>query len=375
MSNMEQIIIDGFDFTNLDAMKYYSFTAAFKGDKKAKARELCLSGSYLGSRKMDGAWAMIIRDNSGNFHLRSRTESVNGGYADKAEWIPHICEELGVIPNGTVLLGEIYFPNNEGSRKITSVLNCLKDKCLERQKKNGWLHFYIFDTIAWNGKSLINTAFESRIKQINQIKSTEHIEIAQYVEGKELWDLFGDVIALGGEGIVITRKDCKYLPGKRTAWMTLKMKKELTDTIDAFLDGAYKPAAKGYTGKEIETWPYWMNRKTNEKVCECKYREYSYGELWEPITKAYYNDWASSVSFSVMRDGVPVRIGWISGITDQLKEEIVHAPEKWIHKVASLTAMEVMNINGEYTLRHGKIEKWRNGDKSYTDCSFDQIAK
>lgn len=378
-----EIIIDGFDFWNMTPQKYYSFTAAFKGDKKAKAKELVMSNRYIGSRKMDGAWNMIIRDMDGNFHMRSRTESVNGGYQDKAEWIPQICENLFAIPNGTALIGEIYFPDNEGSRKITSVLNCLKDKCLERQKKNGYLHFYVFDIVAWDGKSLIDTSITERIKFFNYnglYKATTngedtYVELANYVRGEELWDLYGEVIAAGGEGIVITREDCQYLCGKRTAWMTLKMKKELQDTIDAFLDGDYKPATRLYGGKEIETWSYWENPKTGEKFNTCKFDEYATGgSSIEPVTKAYYYGWASAVSFSVKKDGVNHHIAWISGITDELKKEIVSNPEKWTGKVAELTAMEIETVSGDYTLRHGKIEKWRN-DKTETDCLYEQLAK
>lgn len=381
-----EIIIDGFDFWNFTPQKYYSFTSAFKGDKKAKAKELVMSDKYFGSRKMDGAWNAIIRDMEGNFHMRSRTESVNGGYLDKAEWVPQICEDLAKIPNGTVLIGEIYFPDNEGSRKITSVLNCLKDKCLERQKKNGYLHFYVFDIIAWDGKSLINMPFRKRISPyfedisyldnlaVNYIPEAKYVEYARYYKGEALWELYGDVMAAGGEGIVITREDCAYLCGKRTAWMTLKMKKELQDTIDAFLDGDYKLATRLYGGKEIETWQYWENFKTGEKFNTSKFINYTAGEPFEPISKAYYNGWASRVSFSVMKDGVPVHIAWISGITDELKAEIVSNPEKWKNKVAELTAMEIEHIDDDYSLRHGKIEKWRD-DKKPEDCEYSQITK
>lgn len=371
-----EILIDGFDFWNMDAQKYYSFTSSYKGDKKAKAKELCLSEKYWGSRKMDGAWNMIIRDMEGNFHLRSRTESVNGGYTDKAEWIPQITQNLGGIPNGTVLIGEIYFPNNEGSRKITSVLNCLKDKCLDRQKKGEYLHYYIFDVVAWNGKSMIKMPFKNRINYLNLevLKDLPYVETAEYVNGAALWDLYGNVIAAGGEGIVITREDCEYLCGKRTAWMTLKMKKELEDTIDAFLDGNYKPATRLYGGKEIETWTFWENTKTGEKYNTCKFDDYTNGVPVEPVSKAYFNGWASAVSFSVMKEGTPVHIAWISGITDELKNEIVSNPEKWVGKVAELTAMEIEHIDGDYTLRHGKIENWRS-DKKKEDCDFSQISK
>lgn len=371
-----EIIIDGFDFWSMPAQKYYSFTSAFKGDKKKKAKELCLSERYYGSRKMDGSWNMIIKDMDGNFHMRSRTESVNGGYQDKAEWIPHICDQLAAIPAGTALIGEIYFPDNEGSRKITSVLNCLKDKCLERQEKNGYLHFYIFDVVALGGKSLIDIRFDERINYINLkvLKDLANVERAQYVMGEDLWNMYGEIIAAGGEGIVITREDCKYMCGKRTAWMTLKMKKELEDTVDVFIDGDYKTATRLYTGKEIETWPYWENAKTGEKFNTCKFADYVSGIPVEPVTKPYYNGWASAVSFSVMDNGTPRHIAWISGITDELKKEIVSNPDKWKGKVAELTAMEIQHIDNDYTLRHGKIEKWRD-DKKAEDCEFSQLIK
>jgi ATP-dependent DNA ligase len=377
---MENIIIDGFNFTEMESMKYWSHPKSYDiKKKKEESKYMCISGDYIGARKYDGAWNMLIKDNDGNFHLRSRTESVNGGYTDKAEWIPWITNELSWIPNGTVLIGEICFPNNEGSRKITSVLNCLKDKCIERQKKNGILNFYIFDILAYKNKSLINTPFETRIRTYLEYEladitnNNEYVFMANYKEGPELWDLYGQIIAEGGEGIVITRKDCKYLPGKRTARMTLKMKKEINETIDAFLDGDYKPATKDYKGKEIETWPYWYNVKTGEKTNICMFTEYTNGETWEPITKSWYYGWASAVSFSVMKENNPVHVAWISGITDELKRDIVEKNNELTGKVAELTAMEVEHIDGEYSLRHAKIVQWRT-DKKAEDCDFSQIS-
>jgi hypothetical protein len=176
------------------------------------------------------------------------------------------------------------------------------------------------------------------------------------------------------EGIVITREDCQYLCGKRTAWMTLKMKKELEDTIDAFLDGDFKMATRLYDGKAIETWPYWENFKTGEKSDYCRFNDYKNGIPVEPVTKGYFYGWASRVSFSVMKDGHRVHIAWISGITDELKKEIVTKPEKWVGKVAELTAMEIEHIDGNYSLRHGRIENWRD-DKKPEDCDFSQISK
>ena len=378
---MDKIIIDNYDFWDMPSMKYWSHPKSYDAKKKKEeSKYMCISGNYMGARKYDGAWNMLIKDMEGNFHLRSRTESVNGGYTDKAEWIPWITEELSWIPNGTVLLGEICFPNNEGSRKITSVLNCLKDKCIERQKKNGILNFYIFDVLAYKGKSLINTPFETRVRTYLEYKladisnNNKYVFTANYKEGPQLWELYGQVIAEGGEGIVITRKDCKYLPGKRTARMTLKMKKEINDTIDAFIDGDYKPATRDYKGKTpLDQYSYWENIRTGEISGKCKFLEYTNGEPWEPVSRLYALGYAGSISFSVMKDGKPIRIGYISGITDEMRKGIVENPEKYIHKVFELSAMEIEHIGESYSLRHGKIEKERL-DKNYLDCDFSQIA-
>ena len=373
-----EVIIDNFDFWGMEAMKYWSHPKSYDAKKKKEeSKAMATSGNYIGSRKMDGTWNMLIRDMEGNFHLRGRNESVNGGYQDKAEWVPHICEELNAIPNGTVLLGEMYFPNDEGSRKITTILGCLKEKALERQKKTP-LHYYVFDVLAYNGKSLIDIKFEDRIRryleyELLDVLKGEHIETAKYVEGNELWDLFGEVIAAGGEGIVITRKTCKYLCGKRTARETLKMKKELEDTIDAFIDGDYRMADKEYKGNSPETWSYWINLKTGEKVSKNKFSEYICGEPWIPVKETFFRNWASAISFSVMKDGKPYKIGYISGIPNSMKEEITKENNDLVGKVYSLSAMEIQHINGNYTLRHGKILNARP-DKRPEDCEFSQIA-
>ena len=374
------IVIDNVDFwDNFEAQKYYSppKTMAYETAKE-KIKECILSEAYLGSTKRDGIWSMIIKDTEGNFHLRSRTKNVRGTFDDKSEWIPLIISAFQNLPNGTVFLGEIYKENDEGSRKATAILNCLKEKSLARQEKTP-LIFYCFDCLAYNNQTLLNTAFEKRIQYLyNYIKpiaeNNRYIECAEYFQGKKLLNECYRLLSEGYEGMVIQKKTSLYLCGKRKAWESVKIKQQLSDTIDAFLDGDYKPATRLYSGKEIETWPYWHNPKTNKFYNTCQFASYSTGtSSVEPITKAYYYGWASAVSFSVMKDGKPVHIGYISGITDELKEGIVKNPEKWIGKVAALQAMMVEKIDGNYSLRHARIDSWRD-DKQKEDCDFSQIT-
>lgn len=371
--------IDGIDFSELPAEKYWSFPKTYKGNKKEETKHMVKSGNYIGSLKQDGHYARLIKDEDGNMVLQGRSKSVSGEYLNKIEWVPQCQSFFNSLPSGTCLLGELYFPKQKGSRKVTTILGCLKSKALDRQEKGEKLCYYIFDVWAYNGKSLLNTKFEDRIKTyldcklLNLFDNEPYSVKAQYYEGGELWDKLGEYLACGEEGIVITRKDSLASPGKRTARKTLKIKQEINDTIDGFVDGSYKPATREYKGKEIQNWPHWENVKTGEKVCECKFDEYCDGKAWIPVTKAYYYGWASAISISVMKNGEPYHICWISGITDTLKKEIVEEPEKWKNKVVELTAMEIEKISDEYTLRHGKIVCFRD-DKNASDCDFSQLV-
>ena len=49
-------------------------------------------------------------------------------------------------------------------------------------------------------------------------------------------------------------------------------------------------------------------------------------------------------------------------------------PDKWVGRVAELSAMEIQDVEncGHYTLRHGRIERFRD-DKRPEDCLFSQI--
>ena len=370
--------IDGIDFHNLEAEKYWSFPKSYKGDPHKETKNFIMSEEYLGAEKMDGHYARLIKDEDGNIILQGRSKSVSGEYLDKHEWVPQLKSFFDWLPNGTCLLGELYFPNQRGSRKVTTILGCLVDKAIARQDAGEKLCYYVFDIWAYKGDSYLNETAEERFKQLYRIgyeyakPINECVYYAKYSKGEELWNKLGEVLNAGGEGIVITRANSKPEPGKRTARKTLKVKMEIEQTIDAFLDGDFKSPTRLYGGNAPESWTYWENVKTGEKTTQNKYAEYVNGQPWEPVSKAYYNGWASAVSFSVMKDGKPVRIGWISGITEELKSGIINEPEKWKNKVAEISAMEVEHIDGNFSLRHAKIIQWR-ADKSPEDCDFSQI--
>lgn len=360
------MIIDGTDFKALECQKYWSFTSSFKGDKKAEIRNMIFSGNYLGSRKRDGALYKFVKDDDGNMGLFGRSKGVNDDYSEKLAWVPHLHQFFDYLPNGTCLLGELYLPSNEKSTGTTTIMGCLLEKAIERQEQEEPLTYYIFDVLAYGSESLLMARAEERFAFLNKIKiDYPNLEWAQYYTGQELWDSLARTLDEGGEGVVITKKDSTYQPGKRPAKQTLKIKKEIQDNIDCVIVGA-NPPTKDYTGsKEIEKWNYWQNVKTGEKLEGQLYRAYFEGETLTPITKMYYLGGAGSLILGAYKGNKLVQIGNLSGLTD----EVLINWRDYVGKVCEVSAMEILPTLG---LRHPRFIRWRD-DKPAIDCSYESI--
>lgn len=370
------IIIDNVDFWDgFKAEKYWSPTK--NQNLKEIVNNAIYSGAYTASEKIDGDWRMFIKDMEGKFHLRGRSESVNGGFADKIEWIPHIVEELKDIPNGSVLLGELYLDSQRGSRKVTTIMGCLKDKALDRQEKGEKLSYYVFDVLAWNGVNECNSPLRDRINIMDNISSTfarnkQYIRISQYkTSPNEMEELIAKLLAAGLEGAVLKRLDGKYEQGKRTARKSIKVKKEIANDIDCFTTGRYKNATVEYTGKEIREWTYWQNTRTGEKYNKNMFDDWNGGATIIPITKLHYFGWAGAIELAIMKDGVETPIAWISNVTEEVKRGIVEDNKAWTHRVCKVQAMMIEEDTG--ALRHGKIMEWRTDDKDWRECDGHEI--
>lgn len=381
--------IDGYDFGEMEAQKYYAPPSTWSDEKKREnARMKIYSNEWLGAEKKDGYFAKLIKDEDGNVILYSRSRGVNGKFADKHEWVPHLNSFFESLPNGTCLLGELYFPSQPGSRNVTTIMGCLKEKAIARQEKGEKLHFYVFDCLAWDGHSNMSRKALSRFETVDKMGTIstfdcEYVSFAKYVSGADLNVLLQEILARGDEGVVITHKDGLYEPGKRPSKTTLKIKKELKQTIDCFFTGVGSAPTKEYTGKEIETWKYWMNQMTGAKMEAEMYNEYKNGCPIIPITKGYYHGWAGSLEIAVLRhkegsrckihgieyhDTEVFPIGWLSGLPDEMKAD----PKKYAFKPIEVTAMEYDALN--HSFRHGKMVGWRE-DLGIGDCTFNKLEE
>lgn len=375
-------IIEGIDFYNLDAQKYYSTPNSWDAEKKKQnAMNKIFSLDWCGSRKVDGVFGMIGRNLNGEIFWRPRAKNTKGEFVNKIEWLPQIHDFLNEIDPGTVFLCETYIPAHESAKDTTSVLNCLLPKSLKRQENEEYkLHIYIFDVLAENGKSYLNWKAFDRFDLLNSFAraySYDYIEWARYYDGKELWDMLQELLADGYEGMVITKKDAPYTPGSRKSSYTLKIKKEIQETIDCVIMGANSPSVL-YTGKEIEIWPYWFNNLTHQFITADEYLDtyhtniyvaYNEGVPVEPVTKNYFYGWAGSLKLGLYDGDKLVHVGDLSGITDEIRQNW----KDYIGKVVEISCMEISeDKDGNKGFRHPRSLGFRD-DKPARECMIDQV--
>lgn len=375
-------IIDGIDFYELEAMKYYAPPASWsKEKKKENATNKIFSGDWLGAQKRDGAFYMCGKNMDGEIFLRPRARNVKKEFVNKVDWVPHLHSFFNELEPGTVFLTELYLPRDEQAKSTSSIMNSLQAKAIKRQEKEeDKLILYIFDVLAWNGESFLDKRAEDRFEQLIvgwRAFPHRYVEWAEYVDGKELWDKLQQLLADGYEGMVITKKDAKYQPGKRSNAVSLKIKKEIQETIDCVIMGANSPSIL-YTGKEIETWPYWFNNLTHQFITADEYlatyhtniyAAYNKGVPVEPVTKNYFYGWAGSLKLGLYDGDKLIHVGDLSGIDESVKEHW----KDYVDTVVEISCMEIsQDKNGKPGFRHPRALNFMR-DKNPKDCTMEQI--
>lgn len=375
-------IIDGIDFYELEAMKYYAPPASWSEEKKKEnATNKIFSGDWLGAQKRDGAFYMCGKNMDGEVFLRPRARNVKKEFVNKVDWVPHLHSFFNELDPGTVLLAELYLPRDEQAKSTSSIMNSLQAKAIKRQEKEeDKLILYVFDILAWNGESFLDKRAEDRFEQLIvgwRAFPHKYVEWAEYVDGKELWDKLQQLLADGYEGMVITKKDAKYQPGKRSNAVSLKIKREIQETIDCVIIGANSPSIL-YTGKEIETWPYWFNNLTHQFITADEYLDtyhtniyaaYNEGVPVEPVTKNYFYGWAGSLKLGLYDGDKLIHVGDLSGISDEIRQNW----KDYIGKVVEISCMEISeDKDGNKGFRHPRSLGFRD-DKPARECTVDQV--
>lgn len=330
------------DFAMMPVMKYYN------NETDCPKRQDMINNKddeYMATVKKDGDFAMLIHYTKGNNLIRSRSISkVTGVYGDYTAKLPHICDEMDKLPDNTVLLAEICWDEpGTNANTVGTILRCLPAKAVERQKEKK-LKALVFDCLMIGGNdntfrpysirySDACTLMEQLVFPSNYMYPTQLCQLDEHHENFLEWA--DEIIADGGEGLVIQRKDNPYMPGTRTAWKTLKLKQSLPE-MELKVIATIEPK-KYYEGDMPDTWEYVLD-----------------GEL---VTKPYFYGWKNGITVEYNNTTCDVA----SGLTDADREWLA-TPEaaEMIRNGELYAVVKAMQTNDLGKLRHPYVVRLRN---------------
>jgi len=229
------------------------------------------------------------------------------------------------------------FIPNRPFKDVSSTLNCLYDKAIERQKELGLIVFHAFDILYYKGRCVEKLPLYKRKKLLQEVidkvnspyvvmvpyydcnadikiwlskqlickilnsgentypslykkalpfKDNKQVAYEFNITAKEYYEV---IVAKGGEGVILKPKDGKYYHKRGREYQ--KVKKFLTREL--IICGFTEPT-KEYTGKfPNDMWSYWVNSSNNTKVHiedaeKCK-ASYLLDKGYIPVTRHWYD--------------------------------------------------------------------------------------
>ena len=327
----------------MEAMRYFN-NEDINNPKRQEMIEN-KNGEYIATKKNDGCWSVLAHFCKGKNLVRSRSISkVTGVYGDYTAKVPHIVEEMDNWPDNTVVLAELCWDQDgTNANTVGTILRCLPAKAVERQKENK-LKAVVFDLLMFKGQDMTGFGYYRRFTWWQEFATTQE---GKYIYPTEIFeDNFAEaadrIIAGGGEGIVIQRKDYTYNPGNRTAWKTLKLKQQLPE-MELKVVGTLEPK-KFYDGDCPETWEY----ELEDPMTHDKYL----------VTKPYYFGWKNGITVE-LPSGITTDVA--SGLTDDDRAWLATEDAAKMIEAGELYAVvKCMSVNDLGKLRHASLVRLRN---------------
>lgn len=364
--------------------------------------------------------ADVEGNRSGYVRVFSRRISKKTGfYVENSDSVPQIKFTDDADLADTVIDGEMFI-NGKPFKDVSSTMNCLWDKAVERQLEKGFISLHAFDIIKYKGIDLRRVKLHKRkeflrkvivqadnpyIEEVEYYRCGDVLRYASVNKGQPVsfsaiankrggipkydHDIYKAlakaeetdvmtprayyefIVATGGEGVIIKPIDGQYK--HKRGWEYSKIKKFLTREM--IIMGFSEPT-KEYQGKAPKDWSYY--------------------EDGIPVTKHYYNKQVGNLLLGVIiskkeyetiakdkRGEVKspsevlgggcgydenyyiMQVCECSGFDDATREYFTRNRKKLLGHVVEVKANEIMRDSGR--LRHPRYERMRS-DKEPLRC-------
>lgn len=319
-------------------IKGYEPMTAKELETEEAQNERMNDGSYFIEEKFDGTRALVYflsqqeydtNKSIGYCRVFSRRISKKTGfYVENTDSLPQfkgldVPELAGTIIDGEMFIDGLPF------KEVSSTLNCLWDKAIDRQLEKGFITLHAFDILFYKGIDLRKLPLERRkvylhlvveeanspyVKEVDYFSCGEYLntkvqeELSKRIQAKELdnfldylcenngtypnlWRCYSQgyeyltsrayyelIVATGGEGVILKPKSGRYY--HKRGWEYSKVKKFLTRDLIVL---GFDVPTKEYTGKDIKKWAFWVD-KNDKRITGNFYGDKNY----TPVTKFYF---------------------------------------------------------------------------------------
>lgn len=369
-------------YETLGIQKYWSLPSSYTRERRQSTLEnLIERQDYIFSLKTDGVFSRAIFATDEPMLQSRGISKVTNTYGRMEEKVLWFNQANSAFTKETVILGECFIPGGI-DRDAGAITRSLPARALKLQEKTP-LHWRMFDCLCWEGKDLINTPIEERIKYLYEAeKRINHplVEAVKYYPMDEtFFDKLGYIFQNNGEGVVLYKKGSTYHPDKRgPAWENIKVKQEVSSDIDCFILDAV-PCEKNYNGGDVGNWQFWENTRTGEKLVGDYFGDYQGGVPIIPISKNYYYNWPASITVGVYDGkGNIVELCKVAGLTEEFKTELRDNFSEWKMCPISISGMMVSTANANadgtgISIRHPILRSIRHEDIDPKDCTLAKI--
>lgn len=258
-----------------------------------------------------------------NALLSRRVSSVDNKHVDKTANIPHITAINYAGLEGTVLDGECFLTDFATTQGIMGS----SPKVAAQKQESEQIVYWAFDCMVYRGKDIRGRPLSERRKILEAVvkqMNNPHIRaMPQWTTGHS--EIFHKVVSRGGEGLII--KDIRT--GYGIGWSKAKKAFE----VSCFISG-YKPGNGKYEGG------------------------------------------IGAIAISVYDEyGNAVEVGFASGFSDEIREQISSDQASWLFKVVDIYAHELSKPSKDHPsgrLRHPTYLRFRD-DLDETDCTLSKL--
>jgi DNA ligase-1 len=154
---------------------------------------------------------------------------------DMSQTMPEVLSDLETLDSDVILDGEVLAFEDGRALPFTKLQQRLHRKRVDEYlQKEVPVHYFAFDILYRNGRSLLNEALTKRREELGMLKLDGKLHVAPFFvvsSPDEIGTLFRKSREEGYEGLVLKDPDSRYTPGRRGG-LWVKLKEEL-DTIDA----------------------------------------------------------------------------------------------------------------------------------------------